>query len=152
MAASPVLPPGAFVWCSFPLWESHREPGPKTHLHLVYVHDVAGTKAVAIYTTSVMWPSDKPLPFGVIPVPTKQAADHEQKPVVLDARRIGVFPMTSTWFTDINKPGLGILKVAPEAFQRRVGKVAMEVAKRRELIEWYGPGALDLSRINKTRC
>jgi len=99
---------------------------------------------VSVYTTSAAWPDDVPLPFGVILVPYKQASGLEQKPFVLDARRVGVFPMTSTWFPDIDKPGQGILKVAPTSFHRKVEQVALDVAKRKDLIEWYGPGAPDL--------
>ncbi|MBI5164367.1 MAG: hypothetical protein HY985_10750 [Magnetospirillum sp.] len=149
--SSLILPVGAFVWCRFPLREAHREPGPKDHLHLVYVQDTADTRAVSIYTTSVTWPSDKPLPFGVIAVPTKQAAELGQKSFVLDARRIGVLPMTPTWFPDINKLDHGILKVAPASFQREVARIAHEVARRKELIEWYGPGAPGLTKREVAR-
>jgi hypothetical protein len=143
MATASRLPPGAFVWCRFPLREAHREPGPPDHLHVVYVHDTADGKAVCVYTTSVTWPGNKPLPFGVIAVPWASAADMGQKAFVLDARRIGIFPQTTDWFPDLDEPGNGILHVAPKPFQRKIQQAALEVAKRKELIEWFGPGAPD---------
>lgn len=156
MAAGPLLPDrslprGAFVWCRFPQREAHRDPGPPDHLHLVYVHDTASNKAVCVYTTSVMWPSDKPLPFGVIAVPWNKAAGMRQKTFVLDARRIGIFPLTTTWFPDLDKPDRGILHVAPEAFRRTVGEAAREVARRKELIQWFGPGAPENTESSKPK-
>lgn len=139
--AAPILPTGAFVWCRFPLHEANRKPGPPDKLHLVYVVDTANKNAVCVYTTSVTWPADTPIPSGVIDVSSNDAAAMGQKRFVLDTRRIGVFPLTTTWFPDLDKPDHGILRIAPESFQRRVAKAAQAIVKRKELIEFYGPGA-----------
>jgi hypothetical protein len=150
MTAS-ILPVGAFVWCRFPLRERHRDPGPNDHLHLVYVVDTSDVNAVTIYTTTTTWDPNIPVPLGVIVIPKQQAAALGQKAFVLDARRIGILPITLEWFPNLNSDGHGVVKIASKPFQDNVARIAREVASRhRENIELYGPGAPEL-RPESTR-
>ena len=139
---APILPVGAFIWCRFPLHEAHRAPGPIDHLHLCYIADTVGKDALTLYTTSVLWDPSIPEPEGIIVVSVEQAAQMKQKPFVLDARRIGIFPITTEWFPDLEDKDHGIVYIANDAFQKKVARVAKDVAvKHRQNIEFYGPTA-----------
>jgi hypothetical protein len=91
------------------------------------------------------------VPLGVIVIPKQQAAALGQKAFVLDARRIGILPITLEWFPNLNSDGHGVVKIASKPFQDNVARIAREVASRhRENIELYGPGAPEL-RPESTR-
>ena len=109
---APILPVGAFIWCRFPQHEANRVPGPSDHLHLCYIADTVGKDALTLYTTSVIWDTGTPEPAGVIVVSADQAAQMKQKPFVLDARRIGIFPITTEWFPDLEGKDHGIVHIA----------------------------------------
>lgn len=138
----PLLPIGAFIWCRFPISEDPRNPGPKDHLHLVYVEDSTDDNSVlTIYTTSVIWDSKVPTPIGVMVVNSEMASKMGQKPFVLDARRIALLPVTTDWFPGLAEPDRGILLIAETSFQKKVTSTARAALSRASNVELLGPKA-----------
>lgn len=141
MTEPPYLP-GHFVWCNFPFSESPTSPGPRRHIG--YILDIVGRRdrlyvAAALYTTTSSWPSGAPLPLGVIPVRDPKAAQMGQKPFVIDARRIALMPINSTFFPDLHRPEKGIQGTATETLKRQIEATMVRLVKRPELLQILGP-------------
>jgi len=141
-----ILPPyipGQFVWCLFPFSEEPGEPGLKEHIG--YIADIRRKQAsqmtmMMLYTTSRQWNPDVPQPLGILPVNQDQARTMGQdKPFVVDARRIAFLPVTPSFFPRLMKPGNGIAGVAPKSFQQNVQNVLAELVRRPDLIQITGP-------------
>ena len=131
---------GQFVWCAFPQSETPLHPGPE---HVAYVMAVSGhptgfTSRVA-YTSSQPWVGA--VPPGVRIFNLAQAIEMGQdKPFVLQQRRVAHLPVTPQWFPRLAHDGQGILGAAPEALQKALLREAVDFFRRRsELVEHLGP-------------
>lgn len=93
------------------------------------------------YTTSRSWPSDEPLPLGVLAFNRAVATRYGQsRAFVMDLRRIAFVPITPAWFPRIEQVGCGIQGHVPKAEQRGFRQLANELAARHaELVERLGP-------------
>ena len=135
--------PGHFVWSNFPYEEDPLKPGPEEHL--VYISRLAqlpnGTiVATCVYTTSRPWNRSEKPPIGIIPIGGEFAAQLEQRPFVIDARRIAYVPINLDFFRHLNTPTHGILKKkAPLRLQEAVLNVMADVSKRPEYKIELGP-------------
>jgi hypothetical protein len=68
-----------------------------------------------------------------------------QKPFVLDARRLALFPMSKDWFPRLENPDRGPVSVHwVKTFQKEVSRVAYAFASRASHIELLGTSALKL--------
>ncbi len=142
MSQPPFLP-GQFVWCRFPYSEAALAPGDKERI--VYVADIrehAQRKVLTVMslcTTTSQWDPDSPIPLGVIPVAAAAAAEMNQKPFVIDARRIAFVPMTEDFFPRLRSSERGIVHTVTKAFRKEVKNVLAQLAQRRDLVELLGP-------------
>jgi len=118
-------------------------PGDKERI--VYVSDIrqhAGRRiftVMSLYTTTAQWDSNAPLPLGVIPVTGAAAAKMNQKPFVIDARRIAFVPATDDFFPRLHGPENAIVYEATRGFRRHVENVLAELARRPDLVQLLGP-------------
>jgi hypothetical protein len=112
--------PGRFVWCRFPFSEKPGEPGDKEHIG--YIADIRRNPAgrlvvMVLYTTSRQWEDFAPKPLGILSVDLERArAMGQERPFVLDARRIAFLPVDPAFFPRLSRPDRGIIGVAPLAF------------------------------------
>ena len=137
-----LLPVGAFVWCRLPISENPCNPGPKDHLHLVYVEDSTDDGSVlTIYTTSAIWQPKARSPIGVLVVTSELASAMGQMPFVLDATRIALLPVTTEWFPGLAEPGHGIVLIADESFQKKETSTAHAALSRASSLEYFAPKA-----------
>jgi hypothetical protein len=143
--SKPPFVPGQFVWCRFPYFEAPLSPGDKERI--VYVADVrqqAGRRiftVMSLYTTTVPWEPNVPLPLGVIPVSGAAAARMKQKPFVVDARRIAFIPGTDEFFPRLNTSEGAVVYQATKTFRRQVESILTELARRPDLLALLGPDA-----------
>ena len=141
----PPFVPGQFVWCRFPYFEAPLSPGDKERI--VYVADVrqkAGQQiftVMSLYTTTTRWEPGVPLPKGIIPITGVAATKMNQKPFVIDARKIAFIPATDEFFPRLRTPGSAVVYSAPAAFRRHIESVLAELAQRPDLLELLGPHA-----------
>jgi len=98
---------------------------------------------MSLYTTTVQWDSSMPLPLGVIPVTGAVAAKMNQKPFVIDARRIAFVPATADFFPRLHAPENAIVYDGTKAFRRHVENVLAELARRPDLVQLLGPHSPD---------
>ncbi|HEX6011200.1 MAG TPA: hypothetical protein VFY87_05205 [Geminicoccaceae bacterium] len=127
---------GAFVKALFPTDEKPRRPGL---LHICYC--VGATRALAIvaYTTSRPWPADEPRPLGVRVFAAEEAHALNQRPFVLDLRRLAKLPLTGSWFPEIDVPGRGIVAIAPFGLRDELHRTLVQLLRRhRELVRFTG--------------
>lgn len=139
----PPFSPGQFVWCRFPYSEAPLSPGDKERI--VYVADIrqhSGRRiftVMSLYTTTVQWDPAAPLPLGVIPVAGATAAKMNQKPFVIDARRIAFVPATKDFFPRLRSSQDAILYEATKGFRVHVENVLAQLAQRPDLVQLLGP-------------
>ena len=118
---------GAFVKALFPLDERPRRPGP---LHICYCLGVTPTLAIIAYTTSRPWPAGTPTPLGIRLFATEEARSLNQRPFVLDLRRLAKLPLGRTWFPEIDTPGRGIVAVAPLTLRDELNQELAQLLRR----------------------
>lgn len=141
--SKPPFAPGHFVWCRFPYFEAPLSPGDKERI--VYVADIrqhAGRQlftVMSLYTTTAQWERGKPLPLGVIPVAASAAARMNQRPFVIDARRIAFVPATADFFPRLQTPGTAIVYQAAKGFRVHIENVLAQLANRPDLVQLLGP-------------
>lgn len=139
----PPFLPGQFVWCRFPLFEAPLAPGDKERI--VYVVDIRQQAerrvftVMSLYTTTRRWDPGVPLPLGVIPVAAPQAATMNQKPFIIDARRIAFVPATESFFPRLRTPETAILFESAPAFRRHVENILAKLVGRPDLAQTLGP-------------
>jgi len=131
------LVPGSFVPVLFPTAEQPRVPGL---LHIGYVIGATARDAVVAYTTSQPWPVDIPLPLGARFFSAAEAmALNQNRGFLLRMDLLARLPMTAAWFPEIEKPGQGVIAVAPAALQRELTALgAALLQRRREVVEMRG--------------
>ncbi|MBL9035787.1 MAG: hypothetical protein JNN33_13545 [Rhodospirillaceae bacterium] len=140
---SPPFQPGQFVWCRFPFFEAPLSPGEKERI--VYVADIRQHPArrvltvMSLYTTTRTWDADAARPLGIIPVDAAAAARMNQKPFVIDARRIAFVPLDEAFFPRLRTPDAAIVSTAPPAFRRQVENALARLAGRADLVQQLGP-------------
>lgn len=141
----PPFAPGQFVWCKFPYFEAPLSPGDKERI--VYVADIrqhAGRQVftvMSLYTTTVQWERGKPLPLGIIRITGEAAAKMNQKPFVIDARRIAFVPATEDFFPRLQTRGAGLVHEAKKEFRIHIENVLAQLANRPDLVQLLGPDA-----------
>jgi hypothetical protein len=130
--------PGAFVRVLFPTREEPRRPGLR---HIGYVLGATAGYAMVAYTTSQPWPADTPLPAGARLFSAREAMELIQsRGFRLRLDVLARLPLTRDWFPDIDRPGQGILVVAPGKLQAELIGIAANIARRRrELLQMRGP-------------
>jgi len=94
---------------------------------------------MSLYTTTVQWDPALPLPLGVIRVAGAAAAKMNQKPFVIDARRIAFVPATEDFFPRIRSPENAVIHEATKGFRVQVENVLAQLAKRPDLVQLLGP-------------
>lgn len=136
---------GQFVWSRFPFHERPNDPGPIDHVayiaRVVTIHGRPHATAVSIYTTTRQVRAGEAVPIGLIPVPEDLARRMNQKPFVINARRIGFLPITPAFFPRLTIPGHGIVHTLAETARLRatISAELKRVFQRPELIEHLGP-------------
>jgi hypothetical protein len=130
--------PGAFVRVRFPTREKPRQPGL---LHIGYIIGGTATETLVAYTTSQPWPSDVPLPAGARLFDADEARRlNQSKAFVTRLDILAKLPLAKAWFPDIDRPGQGIVAIAPADLQAELLQVAANLARRRrELLQMRGP-------------
>ncbi len=95
--------------------------------------------ALAAYTTSKPW-SGPTLPLGVRAFDQKAAeALGQQRPFLMDFRRLAFIPVTAAWFPRLDQPGNSIQGRAPKKLQDQLLQEAMNLLRRHsELIQRAG--------------
>ena len=116
---------GAFVKGLFPLDERPRRPGM---LHICYCLGVTPRLAIVAYTTSRPWPAGTPTPLGIRLF--EGARSLNQRPFVLDLRRLAKLPLSKTWFPEIDTPGRGIVAVAPLPLRDEINQELAQLLRR----------------------
>jgi hypothetical protein len=88
--------------------------------YILAAFDVDGSpRAMVAYTTSQPWPGR--LPQAVYAFTREQAKTMGQdRPFVLDARRIAYVPIDATWFPDLARPGHGCVGRVSEPLRVRI--------------------------------
>jgi hypothetical protein len=123
--------------------EAPLSPGDKERI--VYIADIrqlAGRRiftVMSLYTTTVQWEADSPLPLGVIPVTGAAAAKMNQKSFVIDARRIAFVPATEDFFPRLGSPEKGVVYEATKGFRAHIENILAQLAGRPDLIQLLGP-------------
>lgn len=136
---------GQFVWSRFPFHEKPSDPGPIEHIaYIAGIIPIRGrphVTAVSIYTTTRQVRAGEVVPIGLIPVPEDLARRMNQKPFVVNARRIGFLPVTPAFFPRLAMPGHGIVHTLAQSVQLRsaISAELKRVSQRPELIEHLGP-------------
>lgn len=122
---------GAFVRALFPTDERPRAPGLP---HICYTIGTTGALAVVAYTTSRPWPAATPLPYGVRVFGAEEARRLDQRPFVLDLRRLTKLPLTVAWFPALLTPGQGVVAVAPPSLRDELHEALTELMRRRRTL------------------
>ena len=118
-------------------------PGDKERI--VYVADIrqhSGRRlftVMSLYTTTVQWDPALPLPLGIIRVAGAAAAKMNQKPFVIDARRIAFVPATEDFFPRLWSPENAVVYEATKGFRTHVENVLAQLANRPDLVQLLGP-------------
>lgn len=94
---------------------------------------------MSLYTTTAQWEPGLPLPLGVIPITAAAAAKMNQKPFVIDARRIAFIPATDEFFPRLHAPESAVVHEATKEFRRHVASILAELARRPDLVQLLGP-------------
>jgi hypothetical protein len=110
-------------------------------LHIGYVLIIANREAVVAYTTSQPWPTNVPLPAGTRLFNAGEAAAlNQSRGFLLRTDVLARLPLAKSWFPDMEKPGQGVIAVAPASLQIELTRLAANLARRRsELLEMRGP-------------
>jgi hypothetical protein len=143
--STPPFVPGQFVWCRFPYFEAPLSPGDKERI--VYVADIRQTAGrqiftvMSLYTTTTPWEPNVPVPLGVIPITAAAASKMNQKPFVIDARKIAFIPGTDEFFPRLRTAQSAVVYQATNAFRRHVESILVELAERPDLLQLLGPHA-----------
>lgn len=93
---------------------------------------------MSLYTTASQWDPSSPLPLGVIPVTGAAAAKMNQKPFVIDARRIAFVPATADFFPRLLTPENAVVYQATKGFRGNVENILAELARRPDLVQLLG--------------
>ena len=121
---------GAFVEVLFPTTEKPRQPGL---LHVCYCLAVRPSLALVAYTTSVPWPPDMPLPFGVrLFTQGEAAALNQQRAFRLHLNRQARVPLDVRWIPNLNAPNGGVIAMAPARLRQELYEMTLELVKRYE--------------------
>ena len=121
---------GAFVEILFPTTEKPREPGL---LHICYCLAVLPPLALVAYTTSVPWPPETPLPFGVRLFTQEEAtALNQQRAFRLLLNRQAKIPLTTRWIPKMEEANQGVIAVAPAKLREELYKMTLELVRRHE--------------------
>ena len=127
---------GAFVKVLFPTSEKPREPGL---LHIAYVLAVRPPLVLVAYSTSQPWPDGVPRPFGIQIFPAREAAALNQRPFVLHLQRQAKLLLSPRWFPEIERPGQGVIAVAPQPLREELFGLVVALERRyRENVELLG--------------
>lgn len=129
---------GAFVEVLFPTTEKPRQPGLS---HICYCLAVRPPLVLVAYTTSVPWPPNVPLPFGVRLFTRDEAiALNQRRAFRLHLNRQARLPLTTRWVPHLDTPNQGVIAVAPERLRQELYELTVELVRRYERnIERLGP-------------
>jgi hypothetical protein len=136
---------GQFVWSRFPFHEKPNDPGPIEHIvYIAGIYPIRGrphVTAVSIYTTTRPVRAGEAVPIGMIPVTEDLARRMNQKPFVINARRIGFLPITPAFFPRLVMPGHGIVHRLAETAKLRsqISAELKRLSQRPDLMEHLGP-------------
>ena len=127
---------GAFVKALFLLDEQPRRPDL---LHICYCLGVTPSLAIVAYTTSRPWPPGAPTPLGIRLFAAEEARLLDQRPFVLDLRRLAKLPLGRTWFPEIETPGRGVVAMAPPILRDEINRELARLLRRhRALVRLTG--------------
>ncbi len=130
------MSPGAFVRVLFPTHEKPRQPGL---LHIGYVLGGTEVEAMVAYTTSQPWPAGMPLPAGVRLFTAAEAMQlNQSRAFMLRLDVLAKLPLTEAWFPDIEREDRGIIAVASNRLQEELTDIAVNLVRRRDLIQMRG--------------
>jgi len=118
---------GAFVKVLFPTSERPREPGL---LHIAYVLAVRPPLALVAHSTSQPWPEGVPKPFGLRVFAAEEAASLNQRPFVLHLHRQAKLLLSPRWFPEIERPGQGVIAVAPPRLREELFRIVVALEQR----------------------
>lgn len=119
---------GAFVKVLFPTSERPREPGL---LHIAYCLAVRQPLALVAYATSQLAPARVPVPLGVSVFTAEEAALLNQRPFALHVNRQARLALSPRWFPEIERPGGGVVALAPRPLLEALFRMAVDVERRR---------------------
>jgi hypothetical protein len=133
-----VIAEGAFVEVLFPTSEHPRQPGLR---HICYCLGVRPPIALVAYTTSVPWPADMPLPFGVRIFSQAEAeALNQRRAFRLHLNRQARIPLTEKWFPGLGAADQSVIAVASSRLRQELLALAIELERRhRQTVEQFGP-------------
>lgn len=127
---------GAFVKALLPTDEQPRRPGL---LHICYCLGSTPRLAIVAYTTSRPWPARAPRPLGIRLFAAEEARALDQRPFVLDLRRLAKLPLSRAWFPEIETPSCGIVAIAPMALRDELRHTMAQLLRRhRDLVRITG--------------
>ena len=121
---------GAFVEVLFPTTEKPREPRLS---HICYCLAVRPPLVLVAYTTSVPWPPNTPLPFGVRLFTREEAATlNQQQAFRLHLNRQARIRVTVRWIPKLGTPNQGVIAQAPARPRQELYKATLELVRRHE--------------------
>jgi hypothetical protein len=125
-----VISEGAFVKILFPTAEKPRQPGLSHVCHCLVVRPPV---VLVAYTTSVPWPPNAPLPFGVRLVRQEEAAALNQRRAFrLHLNRQARTPLDIRWILNLNAFNKGMIAMAPARLRQELYEMTRELVKRYE--------------------
>ncbi len=125
-----MIPEGAFVEILFPTTEEPRQPGLS---HVCCCLAVRSPLALVAYTTSIPWPPNAPLPFGVRLFTQEEAAAlNQQRAFRLHLNRQARIPLDTRWIPNLDAPNGGVIAMAPARLRQELYESTLELVKRYE--------------------